>query len=145
MEPESETKSDLSFRGYTSISNVDENAKVVQMQIENFFSPSVEWIYTEKVHGANFQIATNGRDIQYAKRTSVLSDGEKFFEWETIREKERAKALAMHRLLCEHYEAAIEEVVVFGEIFGGTYEHKDVPKTGLKHVQKGTLCLGLFN
>jgi Rnl2 family RNA ligase len=132
------------FRGYTSINNVDDNSQATKMNEENFFNSDIEWIFTEKVHGSNFQFTTDGERIQCSKRTSILQPGESFFNWESTRDKEQGKILNLFKSIQEYFnDYSINEIIVFGELFGGTYLHPDVPKiANVKHIQKGTLVNG---
>lgn len=43
--------------------------------------PDVEWVATEKVHGANFQMVSDGKEVRCGKRTAFLSenDSKEFF------------------------------------------------------------------
>ena len=100
-------------------------------------SKRVEWIVTEKIHGANFCFVTDGERVRCAKRKAFLAEDEDFFG---------------HRALLERLGGAITGVFararaaddrvtlayVYGELFGGGYPHPDVaPVAGVMPVQTG--------
>ena len=49
------------------------------------WSPNrAEWVVTEKIHGANFAMVSDGVAIRAAKRKAFLSPGEDFFDHEAV-------------------------------------------------------------
>lgn len=80
--------------------------------------PDELFCVTEKVHGANLQITTDGKSVVLGKRSAFLTDKEysTFFKAEVIREKFSQNVLALFTLL-----GASKTLAVFGEIFGGYY------------------------
>jgi hypothetical protein len=73
------------------------------------------WIVTEKLHGCNFQFRVDADGIRVFRRNGELKPGEKFHDWETMRERLR-DALMRLRL-----ELGARVIHVFGELVGGTY------------------------
>jgi hypothetical protein len=67
-----------------------------------------------------------------AKRTSLLSDEEalKFFNCNGVRDRYRQNFFHAFRLAKEQ-NPTMTTLRIHGEIFGGTYPHKEVPR---KHV-----------
>ena len=91
-----------------------------------------QWIATEKVHGANLVIATDGTEVRFGKRKDWLEDDAPFFGWQLIRETLRQAILHIHT----HYPNQI--IRLFGELYGGCYPHPDVIAVpGLNAVQTG--------
>lgn len=91
------------------------------------------WVASEKVHGANLCIGTDGTAIEIAKRRVVLALGKPFFAYE------RAigpLVAAVRRLARALGDAAW--VLIYGELFGGHYPHPPVvPVEGVAPVQTG--------
>jgi len=92
-----------------------------------------DWVATEKVHGAQLVVATDGATVRVGKRKAWLSEGDVFFGWQLLRaELERAARRA-------HESVGGRGVLrVYGELYGGGYPHSDVPPVpGLSPVQTG--------
>ncbi|MEU0558387.1 RNA ligase family protein [Dactylosporangium sp. NPDC006015] len=89
------------------------------------------WIATEKVHGAQLVIVSDGHVTKVGKRKAWLDGDEPFFGWQLLRpafEQAARSALA---------EGAAT-VRVYGELYGGHYPHPDVPPApGAAAVQTG--------
>lgn len=121
------TDSKIEFRPYHSIENhynKDATAKLTKLSLTN---PKLEWVATEKVHGANFQFITDGKDVQCAKRTALLTkkDNDHFFKFLVILNKYKMKILQAFGKLKE-MDSKVTNILFYGELFGGTYPHKDV-------------------
>lgn len=91
-----------------------------------------DWVVTEKIHGANFGIVTDGSEVRFAKRKEFLQLEENFFDYQSLKfplveqVKEIFKILQVER-------NDLLKVFVYGELFGGEYPHPDVP--AVPHVQ----------
>ena len=81
----------------------------------------------EKVHGGNLVFITDGTEIRCAKRTGLLDDNERFYNFQKVRDRYREKILAAYKRVKELYPE-MDELYIFGEIFGGHYPHPQVPK-----------------
>lgn len=83
-----------------------------------------EWIVQEKVHGANFSFWVKGDHVKVAKRTEFISPGgDNFYPgYEKVTEQEKEKIIELYSL------TEAQEMVVFGELFGGQYHHPDFEK-----------------
>lgn len=92
-----------------------------------------EWVATEKIHGANLVVATDGVTIRVGKRKAWLADDEPFFGWQLLRGELFHGAATVHRRW-----GAAGVVWIYGELFGGQYPHPDVAALpGLTAVQTG--------
>jgi Rnl2 family RNA ligase len=91
-----------------------------------------DWVVTEKIHGANFCITTNGEDVRFAKRKEFLQLDEDFFDYKTLKEKLVAQVQAIFKIIQKENPRSLL-VSVYGELFGGEYPHPDVPPC--PHVQ----------
>ena len=85
-----------------------------------------EWIVTEKIHGANFCLVTDGVEIRAAKRKAFLDADEEFFGHRAMLER-NAEAVRRVFALARARNPQIARVQVYGELFGGGYPHPDVP------------------
>ncbi|MCP3922284.1 MAG: RNA ligase, Rnl2 family [Desulfobacterales bacterium] len=120
------------FRKYNSIENVQRQKLVEQMQIEH---NDIEYYVQEKIHGSNFSFYYDGNIVKCAKRTSFIEDNEDFYGSEVIKLKYEKNIIELFNHLKNKME--VDSIVVFGELYGGTYPHKDVDKTKASRVQKG--------
>lgn len=88
------------------------------------------WVVQEKIHGANFGIYLDQGSIRAAKRNGFLEITEKFYNYDSLLVKYQTPL----GLLMEE----LGECVLYCEIFGGSYQHKDVePVKNTSRVQKG--------
>lgn len=91
------------------------------------------WIATEKIHGAQLVIATDGRNVRFGKRKAWLHDDEPFFGWQMLRAELEASVRRIHSGL-----GAPGVLRLFGELFGGSYPNTAVPAIpGMTPVQTG--------
>ncbi|WP_170319263.1 RNA ligase family protein [Polyangium spumosum] len=97
----------------------------------------VEWIVTEKIHGANFCLVTDGADVRCAKRKGLLDEDEDFFGHRGIQTRFAPGVRDLFaRVNAREPKATL--VFVYGELFGGGYPHPDVPPVpGVSPVQTG--------
>lgn len=125
----------LKFKKYSSIENAitREFMEKVRMQIP----ADTEWVVQEKVHGSNTSFLSDGEDVGFAKRTSVLTDDEKFYDFQSLLEQYRPKILSLFKRIKEEYPG-VTSISVFGEMFGGRYAHEGVPaQKDIILIQKG--------
>lgn len=88
------------------------------------------WVATEKIHGANFQLAIANEVVRFGKRKAWLEPGEAFFGWQLIAPALAERARPLGKLG--------PQVVLYGELFGGGYPHPDVLAVpGLSPIQTG--------
>ena len=96
-----------------------------------------DWVVSEKIHGANFCAVVDGAGIRGAKRKSLLADGEDFFNHRRVLERLREPLRHLFAL----YTAADgppDQLLVYGELYGGRYPHPEVPEVpGVQAVQTG--------
>lgn len=80
-----------------------------------------QWTASEKIHGANTVIGTDGRTVRIGKRKQWLEETEPFFGWQILRSFLEQSALSIFSSLKD-----AEVLYLYGEIFGGEYPHRDV-------------------
>ena len=108
---------------------------------------TLEWVATEKVHGANFCLITDGRYVCAAKRTSFLEKTDVFYKgWEKIVEYETSHVIDTFNYISKNIDNNISMILIYGELFGGFYhinktnpDYKAIVKIqkNHKHIQKG--------
>ncbi|WP_292011230.1 RNA ligase family protein [Chryseobacterium sp.] len=123
------------FKTYNSIENAYQARVIDQIKVQGFGDEV--FIVQEKVHGANFSFFTDGEKIQIGKRTGFIQKDEKFFNAHEILEQYRTRVLDVFREIKTIF-LEMETIVIYGEIFGGDYQHADVEAIpGAVKVQKG--------
>ncbi|KAJ4459774.1 putative RNA ligase [Paratrimastix pyriformis] len=91
----------------------------------------VQWVVTEKVHGANMCLHCSPAGVAFCKRTGFLEPGDPFFGYRSfLPAKCEAKALHLYQALLAE-QPTITTVWIFGELFGGGYPHPDVPQSAI--------------
>lgn len=91
-----------------------------------------QWVVMEKIHGANFCFITDGREVRCASRKQVLGPQDDFFGYQAVSARLRQKILDLYALVVPPAPAGSPgvqtfRVLVYGELFGGSYPHPDVP------------------
>ena len=120
----------MEFKKYGSIENSYQIKTINKVKEEG--KADGEWVVQEKVHGSNFSIWTDGKEVKCAKRSGWINEDENFNSWETVVTDEfEKKVLDMFSNNCK------ESLVLCGELFGGNYPHPDVVKHNVSRVQKG--------
>jgi Rnl2 family RNA ligase len=130
---------DLALRPYPSYEKIAESLAAWLGDDDAAFRASsrVEWIVTEKIHGANFCLATDGASIRCAKRKGWLPEGEDFFGHTGLLGRLGGPVKDVFRRV-KSDDPAVEVVLVYGELFGGGYPHPAVePVPGVQPVQTG--------
>lgn len=125
----------IQFKKYSSIENCfyKDFLEEIRAQVPS----DIQWVVQEKVHGTNTSFLCDGKDVKFAKRTSILEENENFYNYREILDEYRDKVLSMFRRISLHY-AEVGSIAVFGELFGGSYPHPDVQRIGrLSVIQKG--------
>lgn len=125
----------INFKKYSSIENAITRDFMERVVAE--MPADLEWVVQEKVHGANTSFLCDGCDVRFAKRTSVLADDEKFYDFQSLVDEYRPKVLSLFNRIHESHPG-VDSISVFGEMFGGRYAHESVPaKKGTILIQKG--------
>ena len=94
------------------------------------------YIVQEKVHGANFSFWITDTEIKCAKRSGFIEKEEKFYNYQVVRDHHITDIRAMYDGLKKSLPE-INEIIVYGELYGGNYNHPDVQKSNESAVQKG--------
>ena len=113
-------ENELKFNKYSSIENTYQTLYL--NKVRQIVPKDAIWDVTEKVHGANCCIITNGNDTKFAKRSGIIKEGENFFNYETVLEEFRPKIINAFNYIKKKYETnetIINLVQFYGELFGG--------------------------
>jgi Rnl2 family RNA ligase len=123
------------FKTYNSIENAYQTRVIDQIRLQGFGDEV--FIVQEKVHGANFSFFTDGKEIKIAKRTAFIEKDEKFYNAHQMLERYRKNVIDLFEKV-KTIHPDLETVVIYGELFGGGYKHKEVePVKDAIKVQKG--------
>lgn len=124
----------MEFKKYNSIENSYQD-KFINTIINHAYD-SHEYIVQEKVHGANLSFITDGKMISMAKRTEIITEDEDFYNSKKVLENYRNRILSLFNEVSKTFHTTT--LTIFGEVFGGGYPHKDIPKNETaKLVQDG--------
>lgn len=125
----------LEFKKYNSIENSFDRKFMEKVMVE--MPADLEYVVQEKVHGANTSFLCDGNEVKFAKRTSVLAEGENFYEYVELLETYKDRVLSLFGRVKARYPE-ISHISVFGEMFGGRYPHNDVKVSHrVSLIQKG--------
>lgn len=127
----------MKFLEFNSISNLKSKNQQNFLDSNGLTSNSIEWMATEKVHGANMSIYCDGENISYASRSGMVGWLEQsmnvgFFNADAVVRdlsesiKKLAKS-ALNSLMVLGYsdeQLSKSYVVVYGELYGGSVQKK---------------------
>lgn len=106
---------------------------------------AARWAATEKIHGSNGALYTDGTDVKMARRGGFLGPGDKFHGSDRFLVQYGDAA----RAICHALKRG--PIAIYGEYFGGLYPHALVKKNNdVRAVQKGIfyspdLCFRVFD
>lgn len=113
------------FKKYVSIEN-DYNTKTLNYLLDKY--PEVRetfWVIQEKIHGSNFSIyfTNNNGDIEikYGRRTDILADDEKFYNYQSIKELKEIKDL-IAKIIDFMKGKNIKQIIIYGELCGANIQ-----------------------
>lgn len=127
----------MKFTRYPSIENTYRQDFIDKVVLEN--KASGVWVVTEKIHGANFSLLCTGRVVRIAKRSCLLPDDSEFYGIRPVLKRDRLviKMRQLYDLLSLTINP-IGQITVYGELYGGVYNHPDVARNlDARKVQKG--------
>ncbi|AHK11905.1 RNA ligase 2 [Vibrio phage CHOED] len=148
------------FEKYNSLTLIRENHEdELQKYID--LTQGQRFVVTEKIHGANFEVATDGQTVRYASRNQVLGEGADFYGYRFVAQFLTPKILAMFKDMkelimeqhkaCDYIEAKgdqanrpdiprdFQEITIRGELAGGQYPNAPKVKEGNGQVGKGKI------
>jgi len=127
--------SDMNFTEYEKMSQ-DMSKFVLDREFNK-----IQWMVTEKIHGANFSFHTDGETVRVARRRDFLQSRENFYNYLTASFYEFTpdKIKNVFRNLEKLFpDEELIQVSVYGELFGGKYivDGKDMNTTNQKPIQQ---------
>jgi len=129
----------MEFKRFPDIEN-SYNAKFIT---ELHGRDEYQWIVEEKVDGTNFSFYCDGNEVKYGKRTSFITEEDKFFNCLNVVPKYNQQMLKLFDLVKNKYESELIEktnslvhkivqqneithkfhhIICFGEYYGGLYK-----------------------
>ena len=117
----------ISFHKFHKISNLKSICN------KFYYLPNMEWIVTEKIHGCNVSILSDGIDVQFARRNAILSKDEykNFYNIDILLKKFLDTVSQIYRDM-----GLTEQIIIYGELFGGGYPNT-ISSPGTKLIQNG--------
>lgn len=85
----------------------------------------VDWVVTEKVHGANFSFIYEQQQLSFAKRKALLSWEDDFFGFQLVAAKLEGQVISLFEALSMAIPA--KKYTIYDELFGGAYPHPSIP------------------
>lgn len=129
----------LRFDKYTSIENTYQTPYL--LKVKEKVPSEVLWNITEKVHGANCCLITDGKIVEFAKRSGIVGESGGFFNYEIVLAEHQERILNAFNYVKERFETPEKPIITvqfYGELFGGVYPHPDVPRDSrFGSIQKG--------
>merc|ERR1711976_34595 len=96
---------------------VEKHLQHIRKQLETYDSDDRKFVATEKLHGSNFSIYTDGENIKCARRNDFLAENENFHGGQLIAEQMKPKVLELHKAIKET-ETEDFILILFGEVTG---------------------------
>lgn len=113
---------------YPSFNNHYDNKTILwlEKQLENFDEKDRQFVATEKLHGSNFSIYTDGKDIKCARRNGFLEENENFHQAQNIAQNLKPKIVDLYNFVSEELlfnNTGIVDntdfiLILFGEVTG---------------------------
>ena len=125
----------MEFKKYSSIEGIWNQKNLEYYRLKGIFENNELWNVTEKIHGSNLSIYITKDTFEIARRNNFLKDDEFFFGCRDTIEKIKSKLTNVFGLLYMCFEC--KELIIYGELCGGAYPHKDVPSVSCTKIQKG--------
>lgn len=137
------TSTNTEFSKYNSIEKFKTNNSKQIKAIKAHITNETEFFALEKIHGCNFSITLYKDDTgvityKWGKRNSYLSENEEqtFYSAHYVIDKYSNACVNLFKDYISKNQNT-EKLVIYGELFGGNYNHKDVENnTSYKMVQK---------
>lgn len=126
---------DWQYIAYEKITENINRWNLTESDYRNF--KKTDWVVTEKIHGANFGIVTDGLEVRFAKRKEFLDSGEDFFGYQLLQQELVLQAKEIFKFLQVDL-SNLQKIFIYGELFGGKYPHPQVnPVSGIQAIQTG--------
>ncbi len=102
----------------------------------------IDWVVTEKIHGANFCFIYENGKLSYGKRKEYLAWNDDFFGFQIVVNKLENQIIKLFEELSQNLNPSnylkTQKYIIYGELFGGHYPHSEVEKNeNLQAIQTG--------
>jgi len=114
----------MEFKKYSEIENSYRTKLIDFIREHGYDDKSYQWVVTEKVDGSNLSFWISDTDIKVARRTGFLEPDENFYNYQSVLAKYKDYFFDIKHLWFKNSLY----IVIYGELFGGVYNHPDVPK-----------------
>ncbi|MGD1913545.1 MAG: RNA ligase family protein, partial [Rivularia sp. (in: cyanobacteria)] len=85
---------------YLPYEKIPENPNQWNLTLEDYRNfKKTDWVVTEKIHGANFGIVTDGWEVRFAKRKEFLNSEDNFFGYQLLQDKLILQAKEIFKIL----------------------------------------------
>ena len=122
----------MKFKKYSEIENTYRTKTIDFIREHGYDDKSYQWVVTEKVDGSNLSFWVSDSEIKAARRTGFLEPDENFYNYQTVLNCYK-QIFTLEKHL---YYGDCEYIIIYGELFGGSYNHPNVPRdTDAKKVQ----------
>ena len=101
----------MEFTKYASLENTYRTATIQKVIQEGLHDGA--YVVTEKVHGANYTLQSDGETVVACRRTGIIPQGEKFYNHLPVFEKYASSVLVMVK---DNFPLSVVRVV--GELYG---------------------------
>lgn len=108
----------LKFKKYNSIENTYYEKTIDRIVREGHSDGT--WVVEEKLHGSNFSIWYDGINLKCASREKFIT--ESFYNHEYVINKYKQNIISLFN---ELKSDDVEVIIIYGELYGGNYPHKD--------------------
>lgn len=124
----------MKFYKYNSIENSYQTNFIQSIYLSGFGDK--EYVVQEKVHGANLSFITDGKKVSIAKRTGFIETDESFYNAIALLKRYKKQVKSLFDYLSKSRK--IDNLTIFGELFGGGYPHAEVASDdSAKLIQQG--------
>ena len=105
---------------YPKIRDVSDTEWMAELEDGGLMGHDVEWVATEKVHGANMSMITDGQYVFAAKRSSLLQQHDSFYKgWQEVVGRHRQSVIRCFEQVQRAEHQDVTAIIVYGELFGG--------------------------
>ena len=99
--------------------------KKLGLSVNDFMAlEKLDWVVTEKAHGANFSFIYENKQLKFAKRKALLTWKDDFFGFQTVVKKNERQITSLFEALSRTITA--KRYIIYGELIGGAYPHPHV-------------------
>lgn len=116
------------FRKYPKIENAYKEAIIAAITNRGIDKKTL-WNVFEKIDGSNFGFIVTKDGIDFMKRTSIIKEGDGFFDIHRVKKMYTDNCLELFQAIV-HTKGfkGVEQIILYGELYGGIYPDHPVGK-----------------